>query len=121
MHAIEVEVDRSLLLNANQRLHYAPKARITQALRKLGTEKAQGLPSFDRTHLTVRIHWPDKRHRDAHNIYPTLKALIDGFVDAGVIPDDNDDYLVGPDLRRADTRSGVKGLTRFVFEFRDPE
>lgn len=33
------------------------------------------------------------RRRDAHNLVPLLKPLIDGLVTAGVIPDDNDQVL----------------------------
>jgi hypothetical protein len=34
------------------------------------------------------------------NYYPTAKAILDGLVDAGVLPDDNDDHVTGPDMRR---------------------
>ena len=36
----------------------------------------------------------DRRRRsDVGNVYPAAKAAIDGLVDAGVIPDDNDRYV----------------------------
>ena len=46
------------------------------------------------------IGWADNRKRDVNNWQPTAKALVDGLVDAGVLEDDNDAHLVGPDLRR---------------------
>lgn len=35
----------------------------------------------------------DRRRPDVGNIYPTVKAAIDGIVDAGIVPDDTDTYL----------------------------
>jgi hypothetical protein len=31
---------------------------------------------------------------------PTLKAAIDGLVDYGLLPDDTNAHLIGPDLRQ---------------------
>lgn len=35
----------------------------------------------------------DRRRPDVGNIMPAVKAAIDGIVDAGVVPNDTDDYL----------------------------
>lgn len=35
----------------------------------------------------------DRRRPDVGNIYPAVKAAIDGLIDAGVAPDDNDVFL----------------------------
>ncbi len=47
----------------------------------------------------VTVH-PAKggRLRDVGNV--SVKAAIDGLVDYGLIPDDDDAHLLGPDLRR---------------------
>lgn len=95
-------------LSANDRLHWAAKSRRTHALRVKGHTAALAahLPAMDRAHVEVTVHWPDGRRRDVDNLRPTIKALIDGMVDAGVLIDDDDRHLIGPDLRVADDRSG---------------
>ena len=35
---------------------------------------------------------------------PTLKALVDGLVDAHLIPDDDWKHLIGPDVRMGEPR-----------------
>lgn len=44
----------------------------------------------------VRVEFPvrDNRRRDPHNMAPTVKAIIDGLVDADVWPDDNDKWVI---------------------------
>lgn len=94
---------RDMLLTANERKHWAKKARTTAILRQLAVLEAARFNAkhepFTRAHLTVHVGWPDKRRRDVANVAPTIKALIDGCVDAGLLPDDDDEHLVGPDLR----------------------
>lgn len=99
MTTIEFALHTSRILNANQRLHWAKRASMTRLLRAEAMLHALDHPRMNRAHLTVHVGWPDKRRRDAHNIVPTLKACIDGFVDAGLLDDDSDAHLVGPDLR----------------------
>ncbi|GHE33208.1 hypothetical protein GCM10017673_40170 [Streptosporangium violaceochromogenes] len=89
------------LLNSNQRLHHRPKSVLTKALRKAGKEAAEkaAVPALTRAHMFGIYCPPDRRRRDPANLYPSFKALIDGVVDAGVLPDDDDRHLVGPDMR----------------------
>ena len=69
-----------------------------------------------RPHITVTIRFPDKRRRDVSNLYPYVaKPLVDGLVDARVIPDDDDLHVIGPDLRR----DPEKGPHRVVIDIRD--
>lgn len=44
--------------------------------------------------------FPTNHRRDTGNLYPTVKALVDGIVDAGVLPDDCDGVVEGPFLLR---------------------
>jgi hypothetical protein len=114
-----------MVLTANQRQHWAPKARTTADLRQLGHIHAvnssqswiAGQPLMPRAHLTVRVGWPDKRRRDVANISPTIKALIDGIVDAGLLLDDDDTHLIGPDLRPY--VAGMRGHVVLDFEFEE--
>ena len=89
------------LLNANQRLHWAPKARITKALRDAAyilTKKAK-IPALDMAYIIGEYQPPTSAKRDVADLYPSFKAAIDGVVDAGVLTDDDDSHLVGPDMR----------------------
>lgn len=84
------------LLNANDRVHWRTRARITKALREAAEKSALDahIPPQERITIQAVLHPHDKRRRDAHNWYPSFKAAIDGVVDAGVIPDDDDKHLI---------------------------
>lgn len=89
-------------LNANQRLHWAKKASLTRTVRDLAFLYARRLPK-PQAHITVQLVWvvTDRRRRDSDNIYPTFKAMCDGLVDAGIVPDDTPAYMnkLGPIIR----------------------
>ncbi|QMU97816.1 hypothetical protein FVO59_11820 [Microbacterium esteraromaticum] len=80
-------------LNANQRLHWAKKANLTRLVRNSTAIRAFHLGTAE--HITVQLTWvvTDKRRRDSDNIYPTFKAMCDGLVDAGIVPDDTPEYM----------------------------
>lgn len=101
---------RDEALTANRRVHWRVRHTRTKALRTKSAALHRGVPQMDRAHLTVTVTWPDRRRRDAENLAPTLKALIDGAVDAGVLPDDNDRHRVGPDWRVSPALSGTSGV-----------
>lgn len=86
------------LLNANQRLNPYAKNRITQQLRgdAFKLAKHHKVPPLKRARIDAIYEPPDRRKRDAGNYYPTYKAAIDGFVDAGVLPDDDSEHCKGP-------------------------
>ena len=46
------------------------------------------------------FRFTNNRRRDTGNLYPTIKALVDGFVDAELLPDDCDGTVDGPHLSR---------------------
>ena len=52
--------------------------------------------------------------REVSNLQPTIKALVDGLVVAGVFKDDNDSIVFGQDARRAATR-GPLSATILVY------
>ena len=99
-----VDIPATEVLTSNQRLHWGERARRTRALRWRATlaYRAAGKPRMEAAHLTARLTYRDRRRRDAHNIMPTLKACVDGVVAAGLLPDDDDTHLTGPDLRVAE-------------------
>ena len=113
---LTLRVPAPLPLSANQRLHHAPKAQRVKTLRNAAELAARGMTFPDPAHLTVRIGWPNKIRRDAHNAIPTIKAQIDGFVRAGALADDSDAHLLGPDLRPH--IAGKKGVVVLTYIFR---
>lgn len=88
-------------LTSNQRLNrYVAAARIKQWRARAHVAAIQaGRPKLDHAHVTVVISHTMNRRRDSLNWWPTAKAVIDGIVESGVLTDDDDKHLVGPDLR----------------------
>lgn len=101
-------------LNSNMRLHRMAAAKLTAQWRAAAKTAAQGhgqLPAP--VNITAYI-WKARAGRyDAGNLYPTAKACVDGIVDAGLLADDSNEYVIGPDMRH-----GGKGEPMLVLEFR---
>lgn len=96
------DLPHAALLTSNQRPHWRVRKDRTAALRARGAVAGRSWPrtSLPRAHVTAVVAWPPlTRRRDAANLWPTVKPLIDGLVDAGVLPDDDDTHLSGPDWR----------------------
>ncbi|MES2211005.1 MAG: hypothetical protein V4515_12635 [Chloroflexota bacterium] len=103
-------------LNANRGMHWAERAETVKIWRDAAHihARAMKLPkALGRIHILATLHFTENRKRDAHNYYPTLKACVDGLVDYGLIADDNDDHLDGPDIRVGERvlKRGVVVLT----------
>lgn len=92
------------LISANDRLHFRVQARLTKAWREAGEKAIDALgthrPIYSRAHIVIGYRFPTNHRREVANLQPTSKALVDGLIDAGVLPDDSDDYCTGPDNRR---------------------
>lgn len=101
---ITVHVPREWLLNSNDRMHWREKARRSAFLRRaaLAIAGTGWTPVPYRVRAEVDFEFPNRRRRDVHNLMPTVKPLIDGLVDAGLLVDDSTAHLVGPDLRVSD-------------------
>ena len=100
---VAFNIPDSMWLTSNQRKHWSAKARAVKELRLLAvmTARAAQLPHLQSAHVTAYIQYRTNGRADPHNAMPTLKALIDGLVqDYGLLPDDSDKYLTGPDMRR---------------------
>lgn len=100
------------LLNANQRMHHKPKAKLTAAIRDAAMEAVADSPAlmealaaakpgplFQRAHILGILHPATARRADPANWYPSFKAAVDGIVDAGLLDDDDHTRVVGPDMR----------------------
>lgn len=43
--------------------------------------------------VEVSLPVPDRRRRDPHNLFATVKPIVDGLVDAGLWPDDTPEWV----------------------------
>ena len=127
-----IPVPAGEVISGNSRTVWQATHRMTLALVARGRAAvlALGRPKFDgpvTRHVT--IYYPDaSRRRDAENYRPTVKALQDGAVRAGLLVDDDDDHVSDVGLVRGDPTEGlppstlrISRLTRafvFVLEYR---
>lgn len=110
MTTLTFAIEDALWLSANDRRHWADKAKRTRSLREMGyliaTQQAPG--AFNTTHVAAFIGYPRNGKADPANSAPTVKALIDGMTDAGVWPDDDSTHVIGPTfLRDAKCAAGM--------------
>lgn len=87
----------ALWLTANQRLHWSTRMRRTRMLRALAASEARitGLAGhrLGPSVVTAMIGYPTTGRADPTNAEPTVKAVIDGLVDARVWDDDDDRHI----------------------------
>lgn len=107
-------------LSLNDREHWAVKARKAKAWRSCAhlhaiTTLGAPLCARSRPRSFVEVTFPVKqnRRRDPHNAIATVKPIIDGLVDAGVWPDDTDEYVIvlDPKFDKRDDNLVVVRLT----------
>lgn len=103
-------------ISSNDRHHHQVRARLTRAWRMAGLIHGRNarIPTLNRASITAHVHKPRGGRYDPGNLYPTAKALVDGFVDAGILPDDDWKHLDGPDMRH-----GGKGPAQLVITIRE--
>ncbi len=115
----------ALFLSANNRLHHHARARLTRQWRDAGfiaAVQARLPKGLDHVHITAVVH-PAKGGRlgEASNVFPSIKAAIDGVVgDYGLCPDDSDRHVTGPDIRRGENSVG-SGFLLLLIEPLDRE
>ena len=108
---LTIDIPAAFWLSANVNPHWAAKARRTRHLRQLGFMAARKQPAMDRANLAAVISYPTARRADPSNAAPTVKALLDGIVDAGVLPDDDHLHVPHVDYSRG-PNTGERGLYR---------
>lgn len=90
-------------VSSNHRHHWALKARHMRAWkeRTAWAAKSARLPHIDaHVRITATVHRDHNRGRwDVANLTDTAKAAVDGLVMAGVLTDDSNRHLTGPDMR----------------------
>lgn len=80
-------------LSLNYRMHHMQAAKLTKEIRGLICHLARHLPDMGRCEVTLTWFVNTRTKRDDENPVPTLKALCDGLVDAGIVPDDTNQYM----------------------------
>jgi hypothetical protein len=89
-------------INSNARMHRHQEAKMTKAWRETAAMRATGIPTFgSRVHIIAHIYKPNAGRWDPNNLWPTIKAAVDGCVDAGLLLDDDHLHVIGPDMRAA--------------------
>lgn len=69
--------------------------------------KAKKIPPLVSATFTAHSVVPNRRHiPDPGNIYPAVKAAIDGIVDAGVLPKDTGDFVMSITLYPSELGTG---------------
>lgn len=94
-------------LSLNGREHWRTKAKHTKQWREFAGLSAKRFPALDACDVTLTWFVTTSHRRDEDNLYPLLKALCDGLVDAGVVSDDTPD-LMGKTCRIERAPEGTK-------------
>lgn len=111
MTTLTLDIPRNLWMSLNDRHHWREKAKRTKALRCLAYSRGGSTGRHGTSHVAAFIGYPRNGKADPANAAPTVKALIDGLVDAGVWPDDDSTWVLGPTYLR-DGSSGQPGVYR---------
>lgn len=82
-------------LSLNQRQHWSAKRRIVREVRDFTALHLQAMRLEPVSHIRVTLHYVprDKRRRDSDNLVATLKPILDGIVDSGLVADDSPEYV----------------------------
>ena len=110
-------------INANHRTHWAVTGRRVVSWRgaaKLHARRVHLPVGLGRARVECAFQFTDARRRDVGNLAPTAKAIVDGLVDYGLLPDDDDAHLIGPDLRRGPKSPDGIGLVVVTVTELDP-
>ena len=95
-------------LNANERLHWAEKARRTRIWRHAAhgavLSQHKGARFDVPVQITVTVHKTRAGRYDVANYGATAKAIVDGLVDSGLLEDDDNTRVIGPDMRAGEKR-----------------
>ena len=92
---MKIELDRlpDSNLSPNKRLHHMElyRAKAAAKMDAVMLVLAQGKPPrpYERAHITITWVAKDKRRRDTDNLFSSMKAYIDGLVEAGLLVDDD--------------------------------
>lgn len=121
-HTLMIQVPPNLWLTANQRLHWSTRMRRVRMLRAYAASEARihGLAGLrlGPCVVTAVIGYPTRGRADPTNAEPTVKAIIDGLVDARVWDDDDHTHLPLVAFARDPQKSpkGIRTVTLIIQE-----
>lgn len=112
---------QNMVINSNDRWHPQEKAKMTKRIRGLANycvsaeidKQAKPFSSKNPCRVSITVYSPTRSRLDPPNLYPTIKAIIDGMTDAGIWVDDNYKVIRSMSFSYGGL-SGKKGYYRFV-------
>ena len=109
VHLVELPFEKPLI-TANSRMHWRTKAKLTKTLRQTAyyLVKQRQLPRARKIGFQLVWQPSTNRRRDPSNLMPTQKALLDGVVDTGLVPDDTPEYVAEYMPQIVEPRKGEK-------------
>ena len=91
---MEIPVAASDWISSNDRHHRMDDAGRTKRLRQIAGLIARKLrPVGKLSEVVAYVSYPTNRKADPPNAGPTLKAILDGIVDAGILDDDDSAHI----------------------------
>lgn len=121
-HTLTIQVHKAIWLTANQRLHWSTRMRRTRMLRAYAASEARihGLAGrrLGPSVVNAMIGYPTKGRADPTNAEPTVKAIIDGLVDARVWDDDDHRHIPSVAFERDPNKTpkGTHTVTLIIHE-----
>ncbi|HFR3629152.1 TPA: hypothetical protein ACHVD4_000166 [Streptococcus suis] len=117
---------QNMVINSNDRFHPQIKGKMTKRIRAFANYQTFAIKDKKRAafspsnpcEVTVTIYSPTKSKLDPPNLYPTVKAIIDGMTDAGIWTDDNHKVIKKLSFVYGGL-SEEKGHYRFVFDIEE--
>ncbi|WP_258933218.1 hypothetical protein [Nesterenkonia pannonica] len=90
-------------MNANQmrKWHWSKRSKLNRLWRHDAHRiaRSEQLRPLQRAHILIEVHKTTNARYDPGNLHPTAKAIVDGLIDYGLLPDDDALHLDGPDIR----------------------
>lgn len=85
---------KGVWFTANHHLNQWDKIRRVKQARKISWAKFHACPKYNKATLTVKVINRTGRRFDPLNAADIIKPLIDGAIDAGILPDDDEKHLI---------------------------
>lgn len=113
----------NMVLNSNDRFHNQEKGKMTKRIRNFAywhtsiskDKKRAAFSPSNPCEVVVTVCSPTKSKLDPPNLYPTVKAIIDGMTDAGIWTDDNYKVIKAITFKYGGL-SNEKGHYKLIFE-----
>lgn len=103
---------RPWTVNAERKMHYHARAKKVKTFREAFKELAEEaeVPPLESMCIEATPILGDNRLQDTAACNGAVKAAIDGLVDAGIVPDDSNEWLKWIKFYPCEVRRGRNGL-----------